>query len=264
MTIISSSSSDQSKLSTWKPEFSLTSAVTRSSREILWQSMEMAYLEYLMVKRSPADKSACLPAEKWQHAWILLPAKSTPASGSVISLVICSEFDAPNFHEISYDNMNYRIHHWVQFGHTEALISTLFPQFSQEIIAKSARDPCKREGVLRKKKNFSLGKWTRSLKACSQIVRQSRIALQPNVSDKLTPLQINATHSLRRRADLESISLYPSVVDTSKNYDVIQIQRNCGKDNKCVPDLRVQSKAWVHFLGNQKKVMADNGQKTSL
>merc|ERR1712117_215922 len=83
-----------------------------------------------------------------------------------------------------------------------------------------------------------------------------KIFLLPNVSDKLTPLQINATHSLRRRADLESISLYPSVVDTSKNYDVIQIQRNCGKDNKCVPDLRVQSKALQeeHIVGSNNNM----------
>ena len=88
-----------------------------------------------------------------------------------------------------------------------------------------------------KRKIFLLVSGHGVLKTCSQIVWQGRIALQPNVSDKLTPLQINATHSLRRRADLESISLYPSVVDTRKNYDVIQIQRNCGK-GPCTYDIR--------------------------
>jgi len=83
-----------------------------------------------------------------------------------------------------------------------------------------------------------------------------RIFLLPNVSDKLTPLQINATHSLRRQSDSERISMYPSVVDTSKNYDVIQIQRNCGNDNKCVPDLRVQSKTLhnEHIIGSNKNM----------
>ena len=64
------------------------------------------------------------------------------------------------------------------------------------------------------------------------------------MNDKLTPLQINSSHSLQRQSDAEHISLYPSL-DTNDNCDIIQIQQNCGNDNKCVPDLHLQSKMWV-------------------
>jgi hypothetical protein len=46
---------------------------------------------------------------------------------------------------------------------------------------------------------------------------------------------------MRSASDRDSISMYPDT-NRRQNYDVIQIQRNCGDDNKCIPDLEVQSK----------------------
>lgn len=81
--------------------------------------------------------------------------------------------------------------------------------------------------------------------------RRERVYIVDNIRDKLTPLEVEMKYSLRNyQADPAEVrrgrrsALLP-VLDQNEGTvqrDSINIQKNCGPDNVCIPDLRMTVK----------------------
>lgn len=81
--------------------------------------------------------------------------------------------------------------------------------------------------------------------------RKERVYIVDNIRDKLTPLEVEMKFNLRNTgANVPSLtrkrrSVLEPVLDQNKGTvqrDSINIQKNCGPDNICVPDLRLNVK----------------------
>ncbi|XP_037039254.1 integrin alpha-PS2 isoform X2 [Bradysia coprophila] len=91
-----------------------------------------------------------------------------------------------------------------------------------------------------------------------------RAYIVDNIRDKLTPLEVEMNYSLRNtRANLPSLTRKPRsilepVIDQNKGTvqkDSINIQKNCGPDNICIPDLRLNVKTVDKFLLGSKELL---------
>lgn len=78
-----------------------------------------------------------------------------------------------------------------------------------------------------------------------------QVYLAENVRDKLTPLEVEMRYSIRGQQPAAGVlsrqarSLGGPVLDQNRGTvqrDAINIQKNCGRDNVCVPDLRLDIK----------------------
>lgn len=81
--------------------------------------------------------------------------------------------------------------------------------------------------------------------------RKERVYIVDNIRDKLTPLEVEMKFNLRNSgANIPSLtrkrrSALEPVLDQNKGTvqrDSINIQKNCGPDNICIPDLRLNVK----------------------
>lgn len=81
--------------------------------------------------------------------------------------------------------------------------------------------------------------------------RKERVYIVDNIRDKLTPLEVEMKFNLRDTgANVPSLtrkrrSVLEPVLDQNKGTvqrDSINIQKNCGPDNICIPDLRLNVK----------------------
>lgn len=81
--------------------------------------------------------------------------------------------------------------------------------------------------------------------------RKERVYIVDNIRDKLTPLEVEMKFNLRSTgANVPSLtrkrrSVLEPVLDQNKGTvqrDSINIQKNCGPDNICIPDLRLNVK----------------------
>ncbi|XP_019559694.3 integrin alpha-PS2 isoform X1 [Aedes albopictus] len=94
--------------------------------------------------------------------------------------------------------------------------------------------------------------------------KSERVYIEENIRDKITPLEVEMKYNLRqssysqqrrRRATVEP------VLDQNKGTvqkDSINIQKNCGPDNVCIPDLRLQvSMVDEYLLGSGKHLGID-------
>ena len=62
--------------------------------------------------------------------------------------------------------------------------------------------------------------------------------MQPDLRDKLTPLDAEMRYSMH----LRRTSSLPPILDQDAppvQRDSISIQKNCGRDNVCIPDLQL-------------------------
>ncbi|XP_014088054.2 integrin alpha-PS2 isoform X1 [Bactrocera oleae] len=86
-----------------------------------------------------------------------------------------------------------------------------------------------------------------SLQYGSTYCRNETVYLVDNVQDKLTPLEVEMRYDLRSRRPLAPVirrkrDLLEPVIDQNREIilrDAINIQKNCGLDNICVPDLQL-------------------------
>ncbi|KAH8278154.1 hypothetical protein KR018_005338 [Drosophila ironensis] len=83
------------------------------------------------------------------------------------------------------------------------------------------------------------------------------VYLLDTVQDKLTPLEVEARYNLRgQRGNLEPVvrrrrSILEPVIDQNRDIvlrDAINIQKNCGPDNICEPDLKLEVKTVDKYL----------------
>ncbi|XP_075237231.1 uncharacterized protein LOC142333690 isoform X2 [Lycorma delicatula] len=97
------------------------------------------------------------------------------------------------------------------------------------------------------------------------------VYLKPSIRDKLTALEAEMRYSLRGEKQWAAAStrggrryprsLFP-ILDHNEplmRKDSISIQKNCGKDNICIPDLRLTSTPSVkrYLLGSDERLMID-------
>lgn len=77
-----------------------------------------------------------------------------------------------------------------------------------------------------------------------------QVYVTENVRDKLTPLEVEMRYNIRGQQSSGVVSRQPRslggpVLDQNRGTvqrDAINIQKNCGRDNVCVPDLRLDIK----------------------
>ncbi|XP_055615855.1 integrin alpha-PS2 isoform X2 [Toxorhynchites rutilus septentrionalis] len=91
--------------------------------------------------------------------------------------------------------------------------------------------------------------------------KSERVYIADNIRDKITPLEVEMKYSLRqssfsqqrrRRATVEP------VLDQNRGTvqkDSINIQKNCGPDNVCIPDLRLQVNTVDEYLLGSGKLL---------
>lgn len=127
------------------------------------------------------------------------------------------------------------------------LPQTIDIEISWVLDAKKARQP----------RLFFLNDETRNIRNSSMRLsrgkmecRSEKVYIIENIKDKLTPLEVEMRYDLRsqtppgptvvrRRRDLEP------VLDHNLGLvqrDSINIQKNCGPDNECIPDIRLEVK----------------------
>ncbi|XP_055531825.1 integrin alpha-PS2 isoform X2 [Wyeomyia smithii] len=92
--------------------------------------------------------------------------------------------------------------------------------------------------------------------------KSERVYIAENIRDKITPLEVEMKYSLRqssssaqggRRATVDP------VLDQNRGTvqkDSINIQKNCGPDNVCIPDLRLQVNMVDEYLLGSGKLLA--------
>ncbi|KAG8234425.1 hypothetical protein J437_LFUL012569, partial [Ladona fulva] len=91
---------------------------------------------------------------------------------------------------------------------------------------------------------------TLKLKKGSLFCKNMYVYMKPNVRDKLSPIEAELRYSLRkespavaaRRRTQRSLSPILDENAPSTQRDSISIQKNCGKDNICIPDLKMNIK----------------------
>ena len=91
-----------------------------------------------------------------------------------------------------------------------------------------------------------------SLNETYQLVKGQRscrtytVYVRPLIRDKLTPIESEVRYSLRESPDARRRNrrALPPVLgaETPSKTDVIVIQKNCGPDNTCIPDMQVTAK----------------------
>lgn len=76
--------------------------------------------------------------------------------------------------------------------------------------------------------------------------RTYTVYVRPLIRDKLTPIESEVRYSLRENPDARRRnrrSLPPVLgAETPSKSDVIVIQKNCGPDNICIPDMQVSAR----------------------
>ncbi|XP_031627773.1 integrin alpha-PS2 isoform X2 [Contarinia nasturtii] len=91
--------------------------------------------------------------------------------------------------------------------------------------------------------------------------RTERVYIADNVRDKLTPLEVEMRFNMRentQRAERVSRSVLGPIIDQNRGTierDSINIQKNCGPDNKCVPDLRLEVKTVETYIFGSKDLL---------
>lgn len=69
--------------------------------------------------------------------------------------------------------------------------------------------------------------------------------LQEEIRDKLTPIEVKMTYEL---LSTPAGNIVPPVLDQTQSVqaaDSLIIQKNCGPDNICIPDLKMSVTTWV-------------------
>lgn len=105
---------------------------------------------------------------------------------------------------------------------------------------------------------------TYSLSKGQRYCRTHTVYVRPLVRDKLTPMESEVRYSLREPADAarrRSRRALPPVLgaDTPTKSDVLVIQKNCGPDNVCIPDMQVTAKMNMdqYILGSGSRMEMD-------
>ena len=81
---------------------------------------------------------------------------------------------------------------------------------------------------------------------------------QPNIRDKLTSLEATVTYSLPEMKRKDPDSLTPVLKPTEDagliTRDTINIQKDCGGDNVCIPDLQISYSRYynTHYLPDNR------------
>ncbi|XP_050678590.1 integrin alpha-8 isoform X2 [Leptidea sinapis] len=96
---------------------------------------------------------------------------------------------------------------------------------------------------------------TQGQQECKEIM----VYLDEEIRDKLTPIEVKLTYSL---AQQPSGDVVPPVLDQTRSIvhtDSLNIQKNCGPDNVCVPDLRMYVTTPIvnYVLGSGENVHID-------
>ncbi|XP_047113545.1 integrin alpha-PS2-like [Schistocerca piceifrons] len=102
-------------------------------------------------------------------------------------------------------------------------------------------------------KNFTL-----TLSRNSEYCRSHSVYIRPGIRDKLSPLEAVIKYDTKYSRERVQRSLTP-VLDQRKplsEHDAINIQKNCGADNICIPDLVLETDPAVtrYFLGSGEKL----------
>ncbi|XP_037938731.1 integrin alpha-PS2 isoform X2 [Teleopsis dalmanni] len=96
--------------------------------------------------------------------------------------------------------------------------------------------------------------------------RNETVYLIDNVQDKLTPLEVEMRYNLRSARRLAPVArrkrdVLEPVIDQNREIilrDAIHIQKNCGADNICEPDLRLEIKTVdKYLLGSREPLVID-------
>ncbi|XP_055713630.1 integrin alpha-PS2 isoform X2 [Phlebotomus papatasi] len=126
---------------------------------------------------------------------------------------------------------------------------------------------------LRQPRMFFLNEENRNIRNASMRLsngksdcRKDRVYIPDNIRDKLTSLEVEMKYNLRSQSPppLQSIqsrrrraALEP-ILDHNLGLiqrDSIHIQKNCGPDNECIPDIRVEIKTVDKFLLGSKDLL---------
>ncbi|XP_045785896.1 integrin alpha-PS2 isoform X1 [Maniola jurtina] len=96
---------------------------------------------------------------------------------------------------------------------------------------------------------------TQGLQECKNIT----VYLDDEIRDKLTPIEVKMTYELTQQA---AGSAVPPVLDRTRSIertDSLNIQKNCGLDNVCIPDLQmfVTTPTVNYVLGSSENVHID-------
>lgn len=92
-----------------------------------------------------------------------------------------------------------------------------------------------------------------------QMCKEVMVYLEDEIRDKLTPIEVKMTYELTQQAAGSSV---PPVLDrtrTIERTDSLNIQKNCGPDNVCIPDLKmfVTTPTVNYVLGSGENVHID-------
>ena len=111
---------------------------------------------------------------------------------------------------------------------------------------------------------------TATLNKGQRFCKSHIVYVRPLIRDKLTPIEAEVRYSLRDQSqDVASLdttrrrgrrSLPPVLgADSPTKSDVLQIQKNCGADNVCVPDMQLTAKANMerYVLGSSARLEID-------
>nr|AON96596.1 integrin alpha-PS2 [Bicyclus anynana] len=96
---------------------------------------------------------------------------------------------------------------------------------------------------------------TQGQQECKEIT----VYLDEEIRDKLTPIEVKMTYELTQQAAGSSV---PPVLDRTRSIehtDSLNIQKNCGTDNVCIPDLQmfVTTPTVNYVLGSSENVQID-------
>lgn len=99
---------------------------------------------------------------------------------------------------------------------------------------------------------------TLKLSKNSEYCRSHLVYIRPGIRDKLSPLEATIKYDTKYSRERIQRSLTP-VLDQRKplsEHDAINIQKNCGADNICIPDLVLETEPTVtkYFLGSGEKL----------
>ncbi|XP_046389663.1 integrin alpha-PS2 isoform X2 [Ischnura elegans] len=98
------------------------------------------------------------------------------------------------------------------------------------------------------------------------LCRNIKVYIKPNIRDKLTPIEAELKYSIKKESGAVPASrrrrYLPAILDENappSQKDSISIQKNCGKDNICIPDLTMSTTPSVarYLLGSGQRLEFD-------
>ncbi|XP_071440626.1 integrin alpha-PS2-like isoform X2 [Hetaerina americana] len=94
------------------------------------------------------------------------------------------------------------------------------------------------------------------------ICKNMNVYIKPNIKDKLTPIEAELKYSMRKDSTARRRRSLTPILDENApptQRDSISIQKNCGKDNICIPDLRMITTPSVarYLLGSDERLEFD-------